>query len=113
MLTEGCSLHTNVHADLKCQHGSIFHIDMFTFGTVYLKIPFEIELNNWKKTPIGHRHVLDESVKLFSLQKVLLKALVNYVKQPVPEGIEMSVCSVSVGKTPYKANINGASMLHH
>lgn len=24
---------------------------MFTFGTVYLKIPFEIELNYWKKHP--------------------------------------------------------------
>lgn len=53
-----------VHADLKCQHGNIFHIDMFTFGTVYLKIPFQIELNYWKKAPI-----LVESVKLFLLQR--------------------------------------------
>lgn len=70
MLTDGCSPHVNVHADLKCQHGNIFHIDMFTFGTVYLKIPFQIELNYWKKTPIARRrHVLVESVKLFLLQR--------------------------------------------
>lgn len=54
----------NVHADLKCQHGNIFHIDMFTFGTVYLQIPFEIDLNYGKKkpTPITVKPILPQKV---------------------------------------------------